>query len=144
MEIGTYATTNVRTGNLTLSIPLVGWTGLGPDVGFMLYHNSNDASATPPPSDGSGFSLGAGWRISYGGKVVPQGSGPPFAGVHVVEDDGVINVFRLISGSYVAPTGIYDRLEGLPSHNSPTSLEADAQGSVVPPVRFAGPPDRGS
>src|SRR3990172_1082677 len=40
IPISTYSQVNTRHGNVFTAIPIVGWSGRGPDMSMMLYHNS--------------------------------------------------------------------------------------------------------
>ena len=56
--------------NVLTSIPLFHWSGKGPAINASIHHNSLAAVSGVFPAAGAGFTLGTGWRISYGGRVV--------------------------------------------------------------------------
>jgi YD repeat-containing protein len=47
LPAGTYSQVDLATGRMLTTIPIVGWGGRGPDIGFALYHNM--ARAWSPP-----------------------------------------------------------------------------------------------
>jgi YD repeat-containing protein len=39
MPVGLYSQVNLHTGRMITALPIVGWSGKGPSIGFALYHN---------------------------------------------------------------------------------------------------------
>ncbi len=103
---GPFSVVTAWSGNLFTAVPIVGFSGRGPDLAIVLYHDS--ACVQHVPSNGFGVDLGPGWTISYTGHIA---GGPPGNTATVVEDNGTRNVFQLNSGEYIAPPGVYDSLE---------------------------------
>lgn len=106
MNVATYSSVNLFNGNLLTRIPIDSWPSFGPDMDFALYHNSARVGCADD-SNSTGFSLGAGWSIAYGGYLLF----PTATTIQVVEDDGNVNTFTKSAANWVAPTGIYDKLQ---------------------------------
>ena len=43
--VSTYSTANTANGNLITAIPIIGWSGVGPDIEMVLYHNSANVNS---------------------------------------------------------------------------------------------------
>lgn len=79
MQISTYSSVNLRNGNTVTQIPIVGWSGVGPNMDLRLFHNSSAAcphTTTPPceafddTTTALGFNLGPGWSMSYSDHLI--------------------------------------------------------------------------
>ncbi len=57
IPISTYSRVHTRTGNVITRIPIIGWTGAGPAMNMVLYHNAATVDSTLPLTDGMGFDL---------------------------------------------------------------------------------------
>ena len=110
LQVGTYSTVNLRSGNLLTAVPLVAWSGKGPPISMDLYHNSLTDLGTSglDLTRGMGFDLGDGWSTSYSGQVILEPSTQGLA--TVIEDDGTRNVYTLSGSDWVPPTGVFDVL----------------------------------
>ena len=74
IPVSTYSTANSRDANLITVIPIIGWTGRGPDVDIVLYHNSSAVDFESMGQASLGVDLGPGWSMSYSAHLVfPQG-----------------------------------------------------------------------
>lgn len=60
VPVSTYSAVNARHGNLFTSIPIVSWSGVGPDMDMRLYHNSALVNTTFDLTTNVGFNLGPG------------------------------------------------------------------------------------
>ncbi len=104
--LGGYGQVNCLSGNHQIAIPVVGWTGKGGGLAFVLYHNSAATQTgyffpTPRPP------VANGWTHSY--NIYLEGAGT--SSVTVVEGDGSRNLFtRNMDGSFTAPAGVWDTL----------------------------------
>ncbi|MGD8451363.1 MAG: RHS repeat-associated core domain-containing protein [Phycisphaerae bacterium] len=110
LPVATFSAVNLRSGNLHTEIPIDAWPGYGPDVDFRLYHSSGAAGAECPTS--TGFTLGSGWSMSYGGclRFYPSEVSPEQ--ITVIEDDGNTTTFTWNSQSSIwePPAGVHDTL----------------------------------
>ena len=70
IRVSTYSTVNTRHGNLLTVIPVIGWNGVGPDMGFALYHNSAAVEEDSLTETSLGFDVGPGWSTSYSGVTL--------------------------------------------------------------------------
>ena len=73
VAVSTYSTVNARHGNLFTSIPIVSWSGVGPDMDMRLYHNSALVNTTFDLTTNVGFNLGPGWTIAYSDQLILTG-----------------------------------------------------------------------
>lgn len=109
VSVSTYSSVSTATGNVFTAIPIVGWSGVGPDMSMMLYHNSANAVSGYSIADVVGFDLGPGWSISYSDHLRFY-VGPNGPTVKVVHADGTQDVYQEWPlGTWVAP-GIDDEL----------------------------------
>jgi len=110
--VGTYTQANTRSGNLFTAVPIVGWSGKGPAMSMMLYHNAANVTSILPLTRGMGFSLGEGWTTSYSAQLILNQTPNPTI-ITAIADDGTLDVFTLEKGQWVAPPGIYDVIEAI-------------------------------
>jgi len=109
VQVSTYSWVNTRHGNLFTAIPIVSWSGIGPDMNMMLYHNSANVISGYSVADVVGFDLGPGWSISYSDHLrlneLPDR-------VTAVAANGRQDVFWWSSSQqrWVPPGGVYDTL----------------------------------
>ncbi len=108
LQASPFSVVNLFNGNLITIIPLVAFDPVGPPVELTLYHNSASADLPEQSPSPWGFSLGAGWSISYGGSVVGD---PNDTEVTLIEDDGSEYLFTLEQGVWEPEAGVHDRLE---------------------------------
>ncbi len=92
--------------NVLTSVPLYAWSGKGPALSISIHHNSHPAVSSVSAPAGAGFTLGTGWRISYGGQVVQVSS----SDTRVISDDGTSDYFSKPGSDWVAPAGVFDTL----------------------------------
>jgi YD repeat-containing protein len=100
------ASFNASNANVVLAMPLVYWSCKGSSLHMALYHNARCAVDGLSADAGAGFTLGTGWRITFGGQVVSI-SGTL---TRVIEDDRSVNGFTLVGGVWTPPAGVYDML----------------------------------
>ena len=109
VSVSTYSSVNTRNGNVFTAIPIVSWSGIGPDMNMMLYHNSANATSGYSIADVVGFDLGPGWSLSYSDHLrlneLPNK-------VTLVAANGTKNVFWWSSSQqrWSPPGGVYDEL----------------------------------
>ena len=70
VQVSTYSNVNTFNGNMFTAIPVVSWSGRGPDMNFALFHNSANWDHTPADTKNVGFFLGAGWTTSYSDRLI--------------------------------------------------------------------------
>jgi len=127
IPVSTYSRVNTRNGNLFTAIPIVSWSGVGPDMNMMLYHNSANVGVTDTYATATGFSVGirpcappcntgSGWSISYSDHLLF--SDYPYT-ITVVAGDGTKDVFTQNGANWDAPPGVHDRLEPTPAPGYP-------------------------
>jgi len=116
IPVSTYSRVNTRNGNLFTAIPIVSWSGRGPDMNMMLYHNSANVGVTDTYASATGFSVGDGWSISYSDHLLF--SDYPYT-ITVVAADGTKDVFTQNGANWDAPLGVHDRLEPTPAPGHP-------------------------
>ena len=92
---------NMASMNVLTSVPLFAWSGKGPAISVSIYHNSYAAVSGVSSPAGAGFTLGTGWRISYGGQVVSVDAN----NTRVIEDDGTVNAYTKSGSDWIAPAG---------------------------------------
>lgn len=111
---GSYGGTNTSNGNKLTSVPLVGWTARGGlPVNLTLYHNSIGPALAE---------LGYGWSHSYDIYLIRSASN---SNVTVMWGNGLSYTFTYSgggSGTYTAPTGVYDTLTYAGTGSSPTAF----------------------
>jgi len=129
---------NTRNGNVFTAIPIVGWSGRGPDMNMMLFHNSAAVGDTSF-AQAVGFNLGPGWSISYSDHLflneLPNQ-------VTVVAANGTKNVFWWFSSQqrWMPPNGVYDELTQIGSstwrltHKDQSFHEFTALFPTTPPI----------
>ena len=113
INVSTYSAANAVTRNLMTVIPLVSWSGVGPDVSLSLYHNSG-AIDSPLDLVGPGnLPLGPGWSLSYGSHIEHSFvTGTTTPTTVVIHDDGRQDAYTSDGTSWVAPVGVHDVLTG--------------------------------
>jgi RHS repeat-associated protein len=109
LDVATYSSVNTRHGNLFTMIPVVGWSGRGPDLSIALYHNSANVDSTLNLTRGMGFNLGPGWTTTFSDQIIFDPPGSPTT-ARVIPEDGTQDVFTLSGGQWVAPAGVFDVL----------------------------------
>ena len=120
IDVSTYSSVNAVNRNVFTAIPIVSWSGLGPDIEFTLYHNSGAVGSTASPG-ATGFDLGPGWSASFGFWFLAQqpiwyptpGGGFWEPGeATLVWPDGSRDVFTKAdnTSSWVSPPGVFDEL----------------------------------
>jgi len=109
IPVSTYSRVNTRHGNLFTAIPIVSWSGRGPDMNMMLYHNSANAISGYSIADVVGFDLGPGWSLSYSDHLRFDVYPNPTR-VTVVADDGTRDVFTWNGTIWVPHWGVHDQL----------------------------------
>ncbi len=107
IQVSTYSAANTAHRNLFTAIPIVSWSGTGPDMNMMLYHNAANVGKPVSWTDNTGINLGPGWTIAYSDQLILDLSNN---NVTVVQDDGTEDVFNYENGAWVAPAGVYDIL----------------------------------
>lgn len=103
LTVSPYSMVNLSNGNLVTVIPIIGWSGLGPDLSFSLYHNSLTAPDYEPPGGGR-LDLGPGWSSSYSAHILGDHGDPE---VVLVEDDGSTVTFTWNGNAWVPEPGYY-------------------------------------
>ncbi|MCH9035188.1 MAG: RHS repeat protein, partial [Planctomycetes bacterium] len=106
LPVSPYSTVNALNRNVLTVIPIVGWTGVGPDMEMNLYHNSATVDATFDATRGMGFDLGPGWTTSFSAHLFEVGSNDRI----VVADDGTRDLFTWKISAWLTPPGVHDRL----------------------------------
>ncbi|MEE9297175.1 MAG: hypothetical protein V3W34_19725 [Phycisphaerae bacterium] len=92
VQISTYSTVNLVNGNVYTEIPVISWSGRGPDIDFRLYHNST----------------GGVWRFSYSRRLISS----IFDIKSYIRDDGRKITFTLDgNGIWQPQAGYYLKLE---------------------------------
>ncbi len=135
MGVATYSTANVRNGNLLTAVPVVSWSGVGPDMNFALVHNSAHVTSGVNLSHTNGFNLGPGWQTSYSARLIFNNPNS----ATVVHDDGRMDTYTKIGTAWIAPAGVHDVLEqqiaASPrwslTFKDQSSLEFNAQGRLA-------------
>jgi RHS repeat-associated protein len=126
IPVSTYSRVNTRNGNLFTAIPIVSWSGVGPDMNMMLYHNSANVGVTDTYATATGLTVGkrpctppcntgSGWSISYSDHLLFN---DPYT-ITVVAADGTKDVFTQNGANWDAPLGVHDRLEPTPAPGHP-------------------------
>ncbi len=117
IAVSTYSRVNTHHGNLFTAIPIVGWSGIGPDMNMMLFHNSANVSDQELErlgysiADVVGFDLGPGWSISYSDHLRFNQLPDPTV-ITAVRADGTQDVYNWNSylQKWIAPNGVYNEL----------------------------------
>ncbi len=107
IDVATYSSVNVRNGNLLTVVPVVGWSGVGPDVSFAFVHNSAHVDSGVDLDHTTGFNLGEGWQSTYSARLIFNSS----TSTTVVHNDGRMDTYTKVSGTWVPPAGVHDVLE---------------------------------
>ncbi|MBI5866299.1 MAG: hypothetical protein HZB38_17650 [Planctomycetes bacterium] len=107
LAVNPFTTVNLYNGNACSVFHLVSFNPVGPGISFSLIHNSAAAASGSGSIAPWGFSLGAGWRLSYSSSVVRDDANNKAT---LIEDDGNEYVFALSGGSYTPPAGRFDRM----------------------------------
>ena len=105
VQVSTYSSVNTFNGNMFTAIPIVSWSGVGPDMNMMLYHNSANWNQTAADTKNVGFFLGPGWSTSYSDRLLLT---YPYVWVHA---DGTRDEFTWSGNKLVGPPGTYEELE---------------------------------
>jgi RHS repeat-associated protein len=113
IPVSTYSSVHARHGNLLTVIPLIGWSGRGPDMGMALFHNAANVNSPLDLTGGMGFDLGPGWTVSYSRQIIPDDPANPTT-MTVIADDGAQDVYAWDGVQWVAPLGVHDLLTGDP------------------------------
>ncbi|MCH8147932.1 MAG: RHS repeat protein [Planctomycetes bacterium] len=106
LTVSPYSTVNVLNRNVLTVMPIVGWTGVGPDMQMNLYHNSATVDATFDTTRGMGFDLGPGWTTSFSAHLFEVGTDDRI----VVGNDGTRDLFTWDGSGWVAPSGVHRAL----------------------------------
>ncbi|UCE60181.1 MAG: hypothetical protein JSU63_00230, partial [Phycisphaerales bacterium] len=106
IPVSTYGVANAINRNLLTVIPIVEWSGVGPDLSFTLYHNSATVDSEYDLGTGLDFDLGPGWSTSYSAQVIDLDDSEYL----VVGDDGTQDIHDCSSWPCVAPPGVHDIL----------------------------------
>jgi len=109
IQVSTYSSVHTRHGNMLTVIPLVGWSGRGPDMSMSLIHNSANVDSTQNLTAGMGFDMGPGWTISYGGQIILDDPLNPTTAT-VISGDGTQTIFTRNGTEWSAPAGSFDTL----------------------------------
>ncbi|GMU38382.1 MAG: hypothetical protein AMXMBFR22_25730 [Phycisphaerae bacterium] len=107
IDVATYSSVNVRNGNLLTVVPVVGWSGVGPDVSFAFVHNSAHVDSGVDLDHTTGFNLGEGWQSTYSARLIFNSS----TSTTVVHNDGRMDTYTKVSGVWIPPAGVPDKLE---------------------------------
>ncbi|GIK16750.1 MAG: hypothetical protein BroJett003_17140 [Planctomycetota bacterium] len=107
IDVATYSSVNVRNGNLLTVVPVVGWSGVGPDVSFAFVHNSAHVDSGVDLDHTTGFNLGEGWQSTYSARLIFNRS----TSTTVVHNDGRMDTYTKVSGVWNPPAGVHDVLE---------------------------------
>src|SRR5262249_12455138 len=95
---------NLANGNVLTTIPITGWGGFGPPIGFALMHNSRQDPSV-------NCSLSKKWTHSYAFSLSSGGAVTGCTStINVKRPDGTYDTYCGNSGVYAAPTGVYDTL----------------------------------
>ena len=89
---------NLSTGNVQLTIPITGWSGLSSVNFALVFNNQRNRPA--------GTTLGRGWTHSYNIYVDTSVSGV----ARLVDGDGTETPYAQSGTSWTAPNGVYDTL----------------------------------
>jgi hypothetical protein len=119
IAVSTYARVNMRNGNVFTAIPVVSWSGIGPDMNMMLYHNSAAVGDAASFHDAVGFDLGPGWSISYSDRLLLDQLPSK---ITLVRADGIRDVFTWSSAqqTWSPPSGVHDVLTEVAGELDPT------------------------
>jgi len=109
VQVSPYSSVNTRHGNLFTVIPVASWPRLGPDMNFNLYHNSAYGESGPW-NNNLGFSLGAGWSVSYSDQLSTNYYPDPTQ-ITWITADGQQWVFTLNGSTWTPPLGIFEKIE---------------------------------
>ena len=113
IQVSTYSSLHTRNANLLTTIPIVGWSGRGPAMSMVFYHNAANVDSNLPLTAGMGFDLGPGWTTSYSSILILDDPQTPTT-ITTIADDGTQTVFGWNAGAWWKPRGIYDELSGEP------------------------------
>ncbi len=134
VSVSTYSSVNTHNGNLLTAIPIVSWSGLGPEMNVMLYHNSANASSGYSIANVVGFNLGPGWSISYSDHLrleqLPNS-------VTVVHADGTRDLYQRYQQTWSRPYAAADVLTQLDATTWRLTAK-DQSYREFSPVVFAG------
>ncbi len=86
LQVATYSMVNLLHGNVLTEIPIVDWSGIGPDIDYRLYHNSADGV----------------WRATYSRELTIAADK-----VTYVRDDGRAILFTLVETEWVPEAGYF-------------------------------------
>ena len=107
IQVSTYSAANTGHRNLFTAISVVSWSGTGPDMSMLLYHNAANVGKPVSWTNNTGINLGKGWTIAYSDQLILDLSHNK---VTVVRDDGTEDLFNYSGGAWVAPAGVHDIL----------------------------------
>jgi len=114
IDVSTYSEVNTRNGNLFTAIPVVSWSGIGPDMSMSLYHNSAAVADDNQFYDAVGFSLGEGWSTSYSDRLLLDAL-PLTNKITLVRADGTLYEFswNATQQRWLGPPGVHDVIIGV-------------------------------
>ncbi len=114
IDVSTYSEVNTRNGNLFTAIPVVSWSGIGPDMSMSLYHNSAAVADDHHFYNAVGFSLGEGWSMSYSDRLLLDAL-PLTNEITLVRADGSLDEFTWNAAQqrWLGPPGVYDVIIGV-------------------------------
>lgn len=92
MAVNPYSVVNLYDGNVFTVLPIVGWSGVGPDVQFSFYHNTADNT----------------WRTSYSAQLTEVKAG---TSMMLVQDDGREVMFTNSGQGWDSAAGYHLKLE---------------------------------
>ncbi len=143
IPVSTYSVANARNGNLITTIPIIGWSGKGPDMQMALYHNSANVDAGDLCEVSLGVSLGPGWSMSCSTHIDPITLEDPNQKV-VFADDGTQVHYTKQGSDWVAQAGVHDILteEAGPTwrvtHKDQSYHELNSDGALIKVVDALG------
>ncbi len=139
ISVSPYSTMNAVNRNVLTVIPIVSWSGVGPDVSFSLYHNSANFDSELDLTRGMGFRIRPDWTTSYSTQIVDMET----LGKLVIADDGTQDLYTPNGEGWDAPPGVHDVLtfDGINytlKHKDQSYHSFDADGLLVAVVDAVG------
>ncbi len=112
IDASTYSEVNTHHGNLFTAIPVVSWSGIGPDMNMVLYHNSAAVAEDNHFDDAVGFNLGPGWSISYSDRLLLNQLPNK---ITLVRASGSLDEFTWNAAQqrWLGPPGVHDVIMGV-------------------------------